>query len=83
MTVPPEVEAQILRLHHVENGAGGTIARQLPVHRGTGDPGAGPGRSAQNRSAATPWKVDPYLPLILETLQKYPKHRQPPVRDGV
>jgi hypothetical protein len=28
MTVPPEVETQILRLHHVEKGRVGPIARQ-------------------------------------------------------
>jgi transposase len=73
MTVPPEVEAQILRLHHVEKWRRGTIARQLHVHHGTvtrvlaqaGLPRTDPPR---RRS-----KVDPYLPLILETLQKYPQ----------
>jgi DNA-binding transcriptional regulator LsrR (DeoR family) len=35
MTIPPEVEAQILRLHHVEKWRRGTIARQLHVHHGT------------------------------------------------
>jgi hypothetical protein len=35
MTVPPEVEAQILRLHHVEKWRRGTIARQLHVHYDT------------------------------------------------
>jgi hypothetical protein len=72
LTVPPEVEAQILRLHHVEKWRRGTIARQLHVHHGTvtrvlaqaGLPRTDP---PQHRS-----KVDPYRPLILETLQKYP-----------
>jgi transposase len=73
MTVPPEVEAQILRLHHVEKWRKGTIARQLHVHHGTvtrvlaqaGLPRTDPPQRAS--------KVDPYLPLILETLQKYPQ----------
>jgi transposase len=73
MTVPPEVEAQILRLHHVEKWRRGTIARQLHVHHGTvtrvlaqaGLPRTDPPQRGS--------KVDPYLPLILETLQKYPE----------
>ena len=73
MTIPPEVEAQILRLHHVEKWRRGTIARQLRVHHGTvtrvlaqaGLPRTDPPQRGS--------KVDPYLPVILETLQKYPQ----------
>ena len=32
MTIPPEIEAQILRYYHVEKWRIGTIARQLRVH---------------------------------------------------
>jgi hypothetical protein len=35
MTIPPELEAQILRYYHVEKWRIGTIARQLHVHYGT------------------------------------------------
>ena len=35
MTISPELEAQILRYHHVEKWRPGTIARQLHVHYGT------------------------------------------------
>ena len=35
MTIPPELEAQILRYYHVEKWRVGTIARQLHVHHGT------------------------------------------------
>jgi len=31
MTIPPDLEAQILRYHHVEKWRVGTIARQLHV----------------------------------------------------
>jgi transposase len=73
MTIPPEVEAQILRLYHVEKWRRGTIARQLHMHHGTvtrvldqaGLPATEPPRR--------PTKLDPYLQLILETLQKYPR----------
>ena len=32
MTIPPDLEAQILRYYHVEKWRVGTIARQLHVH---------------------------------------------------
>jgi len=72
MTIPPELEAQILRRYHVDKWRVGTIARQLHVHHGTvmrvlsqaGLPRTGP---LVRRS-----QVDPYLPFILETLQKFP-----------
>jgi len=72
MTIPPELEAQILRYYHVEKWRVGTIARQLRVHHATvvrvlaqaGLPRAGPpGRRSQ---------VEPYLPFMLETLQRFP-----------
>jgi hypothetical protein len=44
MIIPPEVEAQILRLHHVEKWRRGTIARQLPRAPWHRDPGADPSR---------------------------------------
>jgi hypothetical protein len=72
MTIPPELEAQILRCYHVDKWRVGTIARQLRVHHGTvmrvlsqaGLPRTGP---LARRS-----QVEPYLPFILETLQKFP-----------
>jgi transposase len=72
MTIPLELEAQILRYYHVEKWRVGTIARQLHVHHGTvtrvlaqaGLPRTGPPR---RRS-----QVEPYLPFIFETLQKFP-----------
>jgi transposase len=72
MTIPPDLEVQILRYYHVEKWRIGTIARQLRVHHDTvmrvlaqaGLPRAGaPARRSQ---------VAPYLPFILETLQKFP-----------
>lgn len=72
MTIPPDLEAQILRYYHVEKWLTGTIARQLRVHHETvarvlaqaGLPQIG---GPQRRS-----KIDPYLPFILETLGKFP-----------
>jgi transposase len=72
MTVTPDLEAQILRYHHVEKWRVGTIARQLHVHHGTvarvlaqaGLPRCGaPARRSQ---------IEPYLPYIRQTLEKFP-----------
>jgi len=72
MTIPPDLEAQILRYYHVEKWRVGTIARQLHVHHGTvarvlaqaGLPRIGP---PARRS-----QVEPYLPFIHLTLEKFP-----------
>ncbi len=72
MTIPPDLEAQILRYYHVEKWRVGTIARQLHVHYGTvawvlaqaGLPRIGP---PSRRS-----QVEPYLPFIHQTLEKFP-----------
>jgi len=71
--ISKEREAEILRLHHVERWPVGTIARQLGVHHTTvqrvlvqaGPPGA---KVITRASIA-----DPYIPFIVETLDKYPR----------
>ena len=71
MTMSPDQEAQILRYHHVEKWRIGTIARQLHVHHGSvervlrqaGLPRIG---------AARPSCIEPYLPFIRQTLEKFP-----------
>lgn len=72
MTVPPEVEAQILRLYHVEKWRRGTISRQLHVHHETVSRVLAQAGLPRTEGPPRPSKVDPYLPLIRETLQKYP-----------
>ena len=72
MTIAPELEAHILRYYHVEKWRNGTIARQLHVHHGTvrrvlaqaGLPRSGP--------VQRPSQVDPYLPFMRQTLEKFP-----------
>lgn len=72
MTIPVELEAQILRLYHAEKWPCGTIAKQLRVHRETvqrviahaGLPRIGP--------QPKPSMIAPYLPFIRQTLTKYP-----------
>ena len=72
MVTPPDIEAQILRYYHAEKWTVGTIARQLHVHhsvvqRVLAQAGL-PGISASPR----PSQIDAYLPLIRETLAKFP-----------
>jgi len=70
--IPPELEAEILRLHHVEKWKRGTIAAQLGVHhdvvervlRGEGQP---------RPRLARPSRIDAYLPFILDVLRRYPR----------
>jgi transposase len=72
MAITPETEAEIIRLFHAERWRRGTIARQLNIHHSTVDrvlAAAGLGVSAKPR----PSKIDPYVPFINETLDKYPK----------
>jgi transposase len=72
VTISAELEAQILRYYHVEKWRVGTIVSQLGVHHGVvarvlaqaGLPATTPPR---------PSKIDPYLPFILETLEKFPR----------
>ena len=72
MTIPLDLEAQILRYHHVEQWRIGTIATQLGLHRTTVQrvlAQAGlPRQVAQPRPSA----LDPYLPFLQETLSKFP-----------
>jgi len=71
VTIPPELEAQILRYYHVERWLPNTIARQLNVHYGTVArvlARAGLPRLGHLR----PSRIDPYLPFILATLEKFP-----------
>ncbi len=73
MTIAQELEAKILRYHHVEQWYIGTIATQLGVPRATVQrvlaQAGPPARIAQPRASA----VDPYLPFIRETLAKFPR----------
>ena len=72
MSISAELEARILRYYHVEKWRVGTIARQLQVHHGTVQrvlrrAGVPPAQSMARAS-----KADPYVPFILQTLERYP-----------
>lgn len=72
MVIRAEVEAEILRLHHVEKWPVGTIAAQLHVHhdvvtRVITTNGAAPARPQR------PARIDAFLPFILDELRRYPR----------
>jgi len=67
-----ELEIEILRLFHAEKWHVGTISRQLGIHHSVVRrvlEQEGKVREKQRR----PRLVDPYVPFIVETLEKYPK----------
>ena len=71
MTLPSDIEAQILRYYHVEKWRNGTIARQLGIHHGSVERvlrQAGLPRI----SPARPSCIDQYLPFIRQTLTTFP-----------
>jgi len=72
MTIDAEQEARILRLHLAEHWRVGTIAKQLGVHHSTVErvlAQAGAPVSKQPRATL----ADPYMPFIVEQLDKYPE----------
>ena len=72
MTISPELEAQILRYYHVERWRPGTIARHLHVHHGTVARVLAQAGLPRIGSPAGFSRIDPYLPFILQTLEKFP-----------
>ncbi len=71
--IPPELAGEILRLYHAEKWRVGTVAAQLGVHHSTvrrvlAQAGLPAGERSVRSSIA-----DPFVPFIVETLEKYPK----------
>jgi transposase len=73
--IPKEKEAEILRLHHAEKWPIGTIARELGVHHTTVQRVLRQTGVDQKVVAPRPSVVDPFVPFILEQLEKYPRLR--------
>jgi IS30 family transposase len=71
--IPKEKEAKILRLFHAEHWRVNTIARQLGLHHSTVRRVLQQGGVARQALATRASIVDPFLPLILDTLGKYPR----------
>ena len=76
MTIPPELEAQILRYYHVEKWRVGTIARAVArVHPGNRRPcpvGAGCKPTSASRRHSDHRRSIPISPFIRDMLAKFP-----------
>jgi transposase len=72
MTIPPDLEAKILRYYHVEKWRVGTIARQLRVHSGTVRRVLAQAGLPRSGAPARRSQIEPYLPFIHATLEKFP-----------
>jgi transposase len=72
MTLTPELEAQILRYHHVEKWRIGTIATQLNLHRTTVQRVLAQAGLPRQVAQPKPSALDPYLPFLQETLSRFP-----------
>jgi len=72
MVTPREIEAQILRYYHAEKWTVGTIARQLHVHHSVVRRVLAQAGLPRIGAAQRPSPIDAYLPLIQETLAKFP-----------
>lgn len=72
MTIPPELVAQILRLHEAEHWRVGTIARQLHVHRDAVRRVLVASDRPLSATPLRPSRIDHYRAFLLQTLAKYP-----------
>ena len=72
MAISADLEAKILRYHHVEKWRVGTIARQLGIHHATVDrvlSQAGLPKAQRSHRASM---IDVYQPFIMDILRQYP-----------
>ena len=72
MVTPPDIEAQILRCHHVDNSTNGTIAEQLEVHHSVVRRVLAQACLPRLGQSARKPKIDAYLPFIHQTLETFP-----------
>jgi transposase len=70
--IPPETEAEILRLYHAEKWKVGTIAAQLGVHHTTVRRVLAQAAIPAGTVSLRPSIADPFVPFIVATLKKYP-----------
>lgn len=73
MTLSPDLEAQILRYYHAEKWRVGTISTQLHVHHSAVARVLAQAGLPRATGVPRPSRIDPYLPLIRETLAKFPR----------
>lgn len=73
--IPKESEAEIIRLYHGEKWPIGTIADQLGLHHTTVQRVLRQTGLEPKVVAPRPSVVDPFVPFIVEQLEKYPRLR--------
>lgn len=71
--IAPELEAQILRLFHVEKWPPNTIADQLDVHHNVVERVLEQQGLVRLARQAPTSIAEPYLPFMVQTLEKYPR----------
>jgi transposase len=72
MAIQAELEANILRYHHVEKWRVGTIARQLNVHHSVVTRVLTKAGMPRERFTTRESIIAPFMSFIMETLTKYP-----------
>lgn len=72
MAISEEVKAMILRYHFVEKWRVSTIARQLNIHHTTVKRALADTGMTKDNVLSQSSMIEPYLPMILQTLEKYP-----------
>jgi hypothetical protein len=83
MTIPPELEAQILRYYHVEKWRISTIAGQLHVHHATARLVLAQAGLPRMGTPARRSLIDPYLPFFARDAGEVPDaHGHPPLGHG-
>ena len=73
MTVSAELQAQILRFHHVEKWKVGTICRQLGVHHDAVQRVLAQAGVPRAQRLEKPARIDPYLAFVQDTLTRFPR----------
>ena len=73
--VTPDETAAILRLHHVEGWPVGTIGTQIGRHHDTVEGVLAHAGLGVQKQVIRTRLVDPFLPFLKETLEKYPRLR--------
>ncbi len=79
MSISKELEAKILRYHFVERWGINTIAVQMGIHHTTVDRVLCQAGLPKAERARRPSIVDPFYPMILEELAKFPSENPHPV----
>jgi transposase len=72
LAIPPEQELLILRYFHAEHWRIGTIAQQLGLHHGTVERVLNQAGVPRSAFRLRPSRLEPYLPFIRATLEKFP-----------